>query len=218
MFILDLYSFSILYYFLCTGIWPFLCSWEIGVLCDYQSVFIQIYSYDMLHVPSQCAVRTDESEISRACQCVCVCVYYSLLLCVHLKLYLRHNQGKAECRQSVYLQMRSWKSSGHSDQAVVSMIWGLIPSRRDFHLLQSIQTGSEVHQTCYSMSARVISWGVQQLRHAVDHWPPSSVCPVWLLPVCAIMACTGTKCETYSDTAQFKICIGLPILCCHLTF
>jgi len=36
------------------------------------SVFIQIYSYDMLHIPCQRALRTDESEISYMCVCVCI--------------------------------------------------------------------------------------------------------------------------------------------------
>jgi hypothetical protein len=105
VFILDLYSFSILYYFLCIGFWPFLCSWETGVLCDYQ-----MSSFRFILITcciSHASVLWGRMKLKSR---VCVCVYYSLLLCVHLKLYLRHNQGKEECRQSVYLLM-SWKSS-----------------------------------------------------------------------------------------------------------
>jgi hypothetical protein len=90
------------------------------------SVFIQIYSYDMLHIPCQCALRTDDSEILYVCTCVCVCVcvffFYSLLLCVHLKWYLRHNQGKEEYRQSVTCRwgdriahLAQWPSCGLND-------------------------------------------------------------------------------------------------------
>jgi len=65
--------------------------------------------------------------------CVCVCVYYSLLLRVHLKWYLRRNRGKEECRQCTY----RWGAGiahliWHSDQAVVLMIWEFDSKQKRF--------------------------------------------------------------------------------------
>jgi len=61
-----------------------------------------------------------------------------------------------------------------------------------FLFLQNIQTSSGDHSAPHPRGTRVLSWGVEQLVHAVDHSPPFSgevknkksytsalFCPLW---------------------------------------
>lgn len=49
----------------------------------------------------------------------------------------------------------------------------LIPARiRDLFLVQSLQTGSEVHRTSYSVSTRSCFTWVKRLVYKTDHWIP----------------------------------------------
>jgi len=58
----------ILYYFYVWGFFYHICVHVQLVYCVTIDWLYQIYSYDVLYVLFQCALRTDESEISYVCK------------------------------------------------------------------------------------------------------------------------------------------------------
>ena len=106
----------------------------------------------------------------KICACVCVCV-------ARKKELLQHSQFSG--------QVIGWK------------IWVLIPGwSKRFFSSQNIQASSGTHPDSFSMGTRIISPGVQQPGHEVDHShlvPRLRMCgaiPILLLP--AFMAWRGT--------------------------